>query len=143
MGLVYQFLALLASPEQQFHTGQTAADRAVHFRKHHYDQKISMEDVAAHVNLEQGYFSKQFRRRMGTSPQKWLMAYRIKKAESLLLKTDLTISEIALSVGYENALYFSRLFHQTCGCSPSDYRLNPPAVQKEPDTQEPEKPVNG
>lgn len=132
MGLVYQFLALLASPEQQFYIKQNAADRAVHFMKHHYDQKISMEDVAAHVNLEQGYFSKQFRRRMGISPQKWLTLYRLKKAENLLLKTDLTIGEISHSVGYENALYFSRLFHQTYGCSPSDYRLNPPVLPNEP-----------
>lgn len=123
MGLVYQFLSLLATPEQQFYPGQDDVDRAVHFMKHHYDQKISMEDVAAHVNLERGYFSKQFRRRMGTSPQKWLTAYRVKKAEMLLLKTDLNISEIALSVGYENALYFSRLFNQAYGCCPTEYRL--------------------
>ena len=58
----------------------------------------------------------------GISPQEYLLDYRIRKACELLQNTDLPIAHIARSVGYEDSLYFSRLFKQHMKSSPSSYR---------------------
>jgi transcriptional regulator GlxA family with amidase domain len=58
------------------------------------------------------------------SPQEYLMQVRMKHACDLLKETDLPIKMIASSVGYENALTFSKIFKHKEGVSPLDYRKN-------------------
>ena len=53
---------------------------------------------------------------------KYILAIRINKAESLLLTTDMNITEIAISSGFTDANYFSRVFKKETGKSPSKYR---------------------
>ena len=60
---------------------------------------------------------------MGKSPKEYLTEYRIKQACRLLKETDLSISAIAYSVGFENNLYFSKAFKKQKGLSPSEYRV--------------------
>ena len=56
------------------------------------------------------------------TPLQYVINLRISNAQMLLETSDYTISQIAESVGYENALYFSRLFHKQTGISPKEYR---------------------
>ena len=56
------------------------------------------------------------------TPVQFLSDLRLTNAQVLLETTDYSINEIARIVGYDNALYFSRLFHNQKGCSPSQYR---------------------
>ena len=58
----------------------------------------------------------------GKSPKEYLTEYRIKQACHLLRETDLSVSAIAYSVGFENNLYFSKAFRKQKGVSPSEYR---------------------
>ena len=60
---------------------------------------------------------------MGVSPQGFLIGLRIQNAADLLRRTDLSIVQVALAVGYEDPLYFSSLFHRKMGTSPSQYRI--------------------
>ncbi len=53
---------------------------------------------------------------------KYLLDQRIRNAQILLETSDLTITEIAHSLGYENPMYFSRVFHKAKGLSPTKYR---------------------
>ena len=122
MQLVYGLLSLMAENGQSPVTDQDYINNAILFMKHSYDKNIRMDDVASYINLERGYFSKLFRRRMGVSPRKWLTTFRLEKSALLLRTTDLTIGEIAKSVGYDDPLYFSRLFHTAYGTSPTAYR---------------------
>ena len=99
-----------------------------------------MEEAISGLPFHYDYVRKLFKKEMGQTPLGYLTRLRMKKAELMLTSNwsrDYSVGEIAQLCGYENALYFSRLFHQTYGRSPSDYRLNPP-----PAVQEPEKPVN-
>ncbi len=62
-----------------------------------------------------------FKAATGSSLQEYLLDLRIRKACDLLLRTDLPVSVIALSVSYEDTLYFSRLFKKKKGVSPTQY----------------------
>ena len=68
------------------------------------------------------WFNKSFKAATGTSPMKYIQTIRIRNAQTLLETTDYSISDVASFVGYENPLYFSRLFRKAKGMSPSAYR---------------------
>ena len=59
---------------------------------------------------------------IGQSPEKYIIKLRIQSACELLASTDMTIQQIAKSVGYEDQQYFARLFRKYLGTSPSNYR---------------------
>ncbi|ELK39703.1 hypothetical protein D478_23058 [Brevibacillus agri BAB-2500] len=70
---------------------------------------------------------------MGPGPGKYLMAYRLNRAKECLLANDAPIGEVAKSVGYADALYFSRIFKKQVGLSPAEFRgrfrKNPYGIQ--------------
>ena len=59
---------------------------------------------------------------MGMTPMQYITFLRITRAKELLRSTDYSIQEISSMVGYENPLYFSRIFKKQTGYSPSEYR---------------------
>ena len=92
-----------------------------YFREH-YNEDISIEQYAASRNMSTSWFGKIFTASVGVSPKKYILDFRIRNAQVLLETTDCTVSEIARIVGYENPLYFSRLFRKAKGLSPLKYR---------------------
>ncbi len=68
------------------------------------------------------WFIRSFRHYMGMTPMQYITSIRINKARELLKNTDYSIQEISALSGYENPLYFSRIFHKQTGYSPSRYR---------------------
>ena len=59
---------------------------------------------------------------MGTSPMKYILDIRIRNAQVLLETTDYSVSDIAAVIGYDNPMYFSRLFRKAKGLPPAKYR---------------------
>ena len=68
------------------------------------------------------WFLRNFKQILKKSPMQYLLSIRINNAAVLLETTDYNINEISTIVGYDNPLYFSRLFRKQKGLSPSDYR---------------------
>ena len=68
------------------------------------------------------YFLKKFKEVTTKSPMQYILAIRINNAVSLLESTDYNVTEISTIIGYDNPLYFSRIFKKQKGVSPSDYR---------------------
>ena len=101
---------------------QNEIDHAKTYFKEHYNEEISIEQYAASRNMSTSWFSKSFRDIVGVSPMKYVLDQRMRNAQILLETTDSTITEIAHSLGYENAMYFSRLFRKMKGVSPLKYR---------------------
>ena len=101
---------------------QDEIDRARIYFEDHYNEEISIEQYAASRSMSTSWFNKSFRKSMGTSPMRYILDIRIRNAQVLLETTDYPISNIAALVGYDNPLYFSRLFSKAKGLSPSGYR---------------------
>ena len=68
------------------------------------------------------WFIRSFKQYAGTTPMQYLVERRMANAQVLLETTSYNISEIAALVGYDNPLYFSRIFRKQKGMSPSEYR---------------------
>ena len=87
-----------------------------------YAPKKTVEEYARMCFLSKYTFIKLFKKATGLPPIAFINSKRLEDSLYLLLETDYKIEEIADSVGYENPLYFSRLFREKYGVSPSRYR---------------------
>ncbi len=90
----------------------------------HYHEPICIEDYALSHNMSVCWFNRSFKKLVHMTPMQYILSLRMTNAKKLLDDTDYHISEVARAVGYDNALYFSRLFHKHIGLSPSEYRKN-------------------
>lgn len=87
-----------------------------------YNKNHDLEYFASLCNLSKYRFIHSFKEYSGMSPINYIIKIRMEKAKELLLSSSLNISEISSIVGYENSLYFSRLFKKSNGISPTEYR---------------------
>lgn len=90
----------------------------------HYQEKITLADIAARVNMTEEYFSRFFSRMMKKSFFEFLNEYKINRACKLLIETDRQISEICYSSGFESIPFFYRQFKKFKNCQPKIYRSN-------------------
>jgi AraC-like DNA-binding protein len=95
---------------------------AIAFLEAHMAQPMGMDAVAKAVGLPRKQFYTQFSRETGMTPNDWLQRLRLRRAEQLLLSTDLTLESIAADVGYPGAPYFCRVFRKYLGRSPGQFR---------------------
>lgn len=125
--ILYEYLFLLVEqfPNERFSAQERQevyVKEALLYLASHYGSSISVQSLADHVGLDRSYLHRIFKAATRMSPQEYLLDLRIRKACELLRDTDLSIAIIALSVSYEDTLYFSRLFKRKRGVSPSQYR---------------------
>ena len=88
----------------------------------HYAEQINIEEYAHNIGISVSWFLRNFRQVTGQSPMQYILSIRMRNAVSLLETTDYNVTEIASIIGYDNPLYFSRLFHKQKGLPPTDYR---------------------
>jgi YesN/AraC family two-component response regulator len=97
-------------------------EEVLKYIKRNHAQKIALEDVCKHFGYSRSYISHVFKKRTGQSFREYLTKLRLDDAESLLKYSNLTVTEIALSVGFSDSTYFSNVFKANVGISPSAYR---------------------
>ena len=97
-------------------------EEAVHYFHENFTKDIEIEDYAKSRHMSCCWFIRCFKQQMGVPPLKYLTQIRINRARELLTGTDYTISEISEIAGYNNPLYFSKLFKKQTGVSPKAYR---------------------
>ena len=97
-------------------------DRAVTYFNENYNRDINIDAYAGSRGMSVSWFIRSFRKYTGQTPMQFILSLRINNAQILLETTQYSINEIASIVGYDNQLYFSRLFRKQKGCSPSEYR---------------------
>lgn len=100
-------------------------EEIVHYFNEYYSQEICIEDYAKSRHMSVCWLIRSFKRYMGVTPLQYIASIRINKAKELLKGTNYSIQEIADIVGYNNSLYFSRIFKKLTGYSPSQYRDTP------------------
>jgi len=101
---------------------QIYVEHALEFIDHNYDRDIKVNDIANYIGIDRSYLANVFKKIMHVSPQQYLINYRLEKARNLLKKSNLSITEISVRVGYSDPLYFSRLFKRYYNISPTEYR---------------------
>ena len=123
-GLLLQLISLLTPQDTERSQPEHDAIMSVMlYISEHFREDIALEQCAAHAHLSLGRFSHLFRELMGISPHQFILSRRIDEAKELLRYSTMTVGEIAKSVGFEDASYFSRIFRKHTGHAPTDYRL--------------------
>jgi AraC-like DNA-binding protein len=97
-------------------------DRVMQYVLAHRFQKITLTEVAEEAHLSKEAFCRFFKLRTRKTFTDYLLHLRINEAQKLLQETELSISEIAYRVGFENLSYFNRSFKRIAGKTPRYFR---------------------
>ena len=99
---------------------------SLHIEKHLADSSYSVDRLSADMNMSRVGLYKKILPLTGKSPIEYIRSYRLQKAKPLLLRSQMTIAEIAYEVGFSNPKHFSRYFKQEFNILPSVYALTKP-----------------
>ncbi len=88
----------------------------------HLFSNLKLDQLAKLSNLSLSSFKREFKKEYNNSPTNYINTRRLEKAKEFLTLTTLTIREIAFEVGFQDSLYFTRLFKNKVGIPPSKYR---------------------
>ncbi|MCB6365789.1 AraC family transcriptional regulator [Intestinibacillus massiliensis] len=100
----------------------TLANRIKDYIDAHYTEYITLGTIAKALRISPYYAAHTFKEIMGYSPIQYVIRRRIGEAQSLLINSDYSATQIATMVGYDNTNYFSTIFTKTVGQSPIRYR---------------------
>ena len=133
-GRLYIALSLLLkdAPPVGAGSGELYVRQAVDYMHGHYMYPITVQDIAVYAGISRSQLYRSFIRYLGKSPKEYLTQLRLSQAFRLLRDTRLPITAIAISVGFDNSLYFSRVFQKACGISPGAWRSAQLPPQKRP-----------
>ncbi len=100
---------------------KNAIIKASKFIEENFSEDITLKDIANHVYLHPNYFLKIFKKYYGVSPNEYLNEIRIERAKYMLMATEKSVSEIALTCGFGSQTYFSSVFKKQTGSTPSQF----------------------
>lgn len=120
--ILRHFIARLTEIEPMNDPISFTIQRAKSLVHEFYNQGITLDEIAAKLNVTPEYLGTQFHKEMGINFSSYIKNFRIKKAKELLIGTHLKLYEIADKAGYGDPKYFSQVFKETTGFLPTDYR---------------------
>ncbi|NCB93341.1 MAG: AraC family transcriptional regulator [Clostridia bacterium] len=88
----------------------------------HFTEDITLEQIGKSLGCSETYISHTFREAMGITPIRYVIQRRMGYAQTLLISTELSVSQIATMSGYDDANYFSTQFTRVVGMNPTKYR---------------------
>lgn len=101
-------------------------DERVHKVKQYIEKRymhdICLPELAKLVCMNVDAFARFFRNKTGRTPNRYIIDYRLGIAARMLLTTQLSVSEISFSCGFNTLSHFNRLFRESKGCTPSEFR---------------------
>lgn len=92
------------------------------FIRSNYDKQITLDDMAKNAGMSPKYFCSFFKKMTLKSPTEYLKAYRIEKASRKLLNSDMSVTDIAYSSGFNDLSYFIKTFKEIKGTTPAKFR---------------------
>lgn len=105
-------------------TDKTRINTVYNYIQTHYQEQVSLADIASKLNMSEEYFSRYFSKTMKKPFFEFLNEYKINRACKLLIETDKQISEICYASGFESIPFFYRQFKKFKDCQPKTYRMN-------------------
>lgn len=127
-GLIYNVVALLIREGILPKSNITYSEPilkvlpSISYIEEHYNEKITLEEIASVQRLAPSYFCRLFKKASGTGFVDYLNFVRICKSERMLSHSDKSILEISYELGFSSVSYFNRLFKKYKNCTPSEYR---------------------
>lgn len=118
------FLHLLISHSQKEHSA-VSSDIAVtlQYIQEHIASELSLKELAALVNLSCSQYKQKFKKQMGISPRRFINQQKIEAAKPLLLN-GMSVTDIAMQLGFNSSTYFSTVFKQYTMYSPREYLVH-------------------
>jgi two-component system response regulator YesN len=108
--------ALLSHPKNK------AIEHAKAFIEENYAAKLTLQEIAEQATMSRSYFANIFKQETGITVWNFIANVRMSQARKLLLDTSMKVYEIAMAVGYDNAVYFTQLFKEHYGVTPAEYK---------------------
>ncbi len=90
--------------------------------EHNFLFNLKLEDYAELSHRSLSSFKREFKQQFSTSPGKWLVKRKVKYAANIISNSSLTISQVAFDSGFEDLSHFSRVFKNSMGISPTEYK---------------------
>lgn len=116
------FYSIVSNHEKHEPRKNLHVDEAVRFINLNFHRSLTVGEIAHTCGIDDRYLYNLFVKHLGTSPKKYLNKIRIQNAKQLLRDSNCTVTEVAVSVGFEDVLAFSRFFAIHTGMSPTAYR---------------------
>lgn len=110
----------IAHPEPG--VGHESLDPTMRWIRERIHEPITLADIAAHASVSPRTLNRRFRDQTGTTPLRWLLMQRVRRARELLETTDLSVEEVALQCGFRNAINLRKHFAVQVHASPHAYR---------------------
>lgn len=108
-------------PKTHQHHHEVTVALVKQYLNEHLKEKISLDDISAHFNISSSQLKRIFKSYAGTTVISYLISLRIAEAKRLIREDELTFSQIAEQVGYDNIYYFSSQFKIQTGMTPTEY----------------------
>lgn len=118
----FQFIDLFRNANEQPRYVEGMVNRVTLYMKENLERQLTLKEIAQYAGYSESYFYRQFVRQTSLSPINYFIHLKINKAAVYLLKTTMTVSQIAAKLGFGSADYFSRTFKRIVGISASDFR---------------------
>ncbi len=123
---IYLHLLNLGGQKEVLHpirpNSEVYIEYAVNYIETNIDRPVSVADLTRLLGISQVYLYRVFSDRFGMSPKQYILTRKLREAEQMLSETDLSVTQIAHSVGYDDVSAFSRLFARKEGRSPLKFR---------------------
>lgn len=117
-----QMLELAYCKQTSFSSSLSFVEKIKLYIRQHRNEPITSADICRAFYCSRSFLSCQFNRETGLSIREYITELRITDAKSLLRKSTLSVTEIALLVGFANSNYFSQIFKKATGLSPLQYK---------------------
>ncbi|MGL5314138.1 MAG: helix-turn-helix domain-containing protein, partial [Peptostreptococcaceae bacterium] len=96
--------------------------KVIDYINHNLSKKLSLEILAKLVNMNESYLSRIFKEELAMTISDYIKIVRLEKSRELLKQKDMRIKDVAINIGIQDQLYFSRLFAKKFDMTPSEYR---------------------
>ena len=106
-----------------FSTPLDKLQKAVNYISKHYNEKITLDELAAYCNISKQQLTRQFKTNLQMTPMKYVTEFKLFRAKDLIFnQPELSIKEVSDMLGFDNQNYFSKVFARVFGQSPTEYK---------------------
>lgn len=102
--------------------GHSKIQRALQYIEENFDQEFSLDELAVLANVSTYHLIRLFKQQTGMTPHSYITRFRVTRAQEMLLRKDLSVTDVCFSSGFTNPSHFSTVFRSITGMAPSEYR---------------------